>query len=106
MDACLPTHRLRSDFLGVPGGPIFVVPVIVPVSVPVRPQTHHSQCNVVQTSRSSTPLMDRRLHNTHRCFNWFTVERTAPLATEFCYCSLNSILFLLVIGSYCHHFPP
>lgn len=50
IDGCLPTHRLRSDFLGVPGGRghFLLHPSSVPVSVPVCPLTRHNQCNVMQ----------------------------------------------------------
>ena len=51
------TRISRVEFLG---GAFFIVPASVPVSVPVSPQTRHSQCNVVQSSLSPTPLMDHQ----------------------------------------------
>jgi hypothetical protein len=58
VDACLPTHCLRSDFLGVPGGGVlFVVHFSVTVTVTVSPSICHTQRNGMQSLVSGYPLV-------------------------------------------------
>jgi hypothetical protein len=56
-----PDAQSEFSFFGGTGwGVFFVVPVSVPVSVPVRPQTRHNRCYVVQSSLSTTLLVNRQ----------------------------------------------